>query len=245
MLKPLLSAAAVLLAPAPSPADQPPDLSHADPPRKEPAYATKQPLYGLAAFGPNAEKRAWLVLDQSRPGGPYDVLHIDRNADGDLTGPGERLTAEAAGDSHRFKVGDFTDPATGARHTDFGVRLWGDGPQVMLSLRWRGRFRMGGGYPEDPEPGYLRFAPRPADAPVVWVHGDGPFRFQPWSGRQLRIGGADDLKVFLGQPGRGRSSFCAASEHILPAGEVVRATLVYRDAMGKERRAACELSERC
>jgi hypothetical protein len=245
MLKLLLSAAAGLLALAPATADEPPDLSQVTPPRQEPAYTSKQPLYGVVAFGPKAEKRLWLVLDESKPGGGYDVLHIDRNADGDLTGPGERLVAAADGEGRRFKIGDFTDPATGARHTDFGVRLWGEGPQVMISLRWRGSFKLGGGYPEDPEPGYMRFAPRPADAPVVWLFGDGPFRFQRWTGGRLPVGGSEDLRLFLGQPGRGRSSFGATQEHILPPGETVRATLIYRDGMGREQRAVCELKERC
>src|SRR5689334_24995976 len=101
--------------------------------KKEPAYTAKQPLYGLAVFGPKAEKRVWLVLDKSKPDAPaYDVLHIDRNADGDLTGPGERIKAEGG----EFKVGEFTDPATHAKHSEFTVRLSGTEPTVMLSLRW-------------------------------------------------------------------------------------------------------------
>jgi hypothetical protein len=115
----------------------------------------------------------------------------------------------------------------------------------MLSLRWRDQFRFGGGYPEDPDDGYLRFAPKPADAPILWVHGDAPFRFQRWYGGKLPVGGDGDFKVFLGQPGLGRNSFCAAQEHFLPDGEWVRVTLIYRDGMSKEQRAVCELKERC
>jgi hypothetical protein len=211
--------------------------------RKEPAYACKAPLYGLAAFGPKAEKAIWLVLDKSKPeGARYDVLFIDLNGDGDLTGPGERLTAGPEGG---FRLPEFTDPATGVKHGEFTVRTVGDGPTVMLAVHWRGKFRFGGGYPEDPETGYMKFAPRPADAPVLWVHGDGPFRFQRWYGGKLPVGGSEDFKVFLGQPGRGPNSFCAAQEHILPAGEWVRATLLYKDGMGKEQRLVCELRERC
>jgi hypothetical protein len=91
----------------------------------------------------------------------------------------------------------------------------------------------------------MRVAARPADAPVVWLNGDAPFRFQRWYGGKLPVGGAEDFKVFLGQPGRGPSTFAAAQEHILPAKEFVRATLVYRDGMGKEQRLVCELKERC
>jgi hypothetical protein len=225
------------------PAAEVPDLTRVDRAiKKEPAYVAKNPLYGLALFGRKAEKRVWLVLDRSKPDAPtYDVLHIDRNADGDLTGPGERIKAAGG----LFKLGEFTDPATGAKHSEFTVRVSGTEPTVMLSLRWRGKVKFGGGYPEDPEAGYLRFAARPKDAPVVWVHGDAPFRFQRWYGGKLSIGGSDDFKVFLGQPGRGPSTFAAAQVHFLPAGEFVLATLVYRDAMGKEKRLVCELKERC
>lgn len=230
----------------PAPAADVPDLSKLNRSlKKEPAYLATQPLYGLAAFGPKAQARVWMVLDKTKPDATsYDVLHVDLDADGDLTGPGERLVK---GKDDRFQVGTFKDPATGAEHAAFSVRVTPEAEPktVMLSLRWRGQFKLGGGYPEDPEAGYMRFAPKPADAPVVWVHGDGPFRFQRWYGGKLTVGEADDFKVFLGQPGRGPSTFCATQEHILPKDGQVKATLVYRDGMGKEQRAVCELKERC
>ena len=76
-----------------SPAADVPDLAKLDRSlKKEPAYLAKPPLYGLAAFGPKAEARVWMVLDKSKPDADsYDVLHIDLDADGDLTGTGERL----------------------------------------------------------------------------------------------------------------------------------------------------------
>ena len=81
--------------------------------------------------------------------------------------------------------------------------------------------------------------------PILWVQGDAPFRFQRWFGRELHIGKSDDFKVFLGQPGRGRAAFFAAQQHFLPDKDWVRATLIYRDRQGKERRAVSELRERC
>jgi hypothetical protein len=212
-------------------------------PLKEPAYTCKRPLYGLAAFGPRAEKAVWMVLDKSKPEGSlYDVLFIDRQGDGDLTREGQRLTPGA--DKH-FRLPNFIDPATGVKHGDLAVRVEGDNPTVMLRLRWRNKFSFGGGYPEESEQGYLRFSERAAEAPVVWLCGDEPFRFQRWYGGKLPIGGKEDFKVFLGQPGRGPSTFCAAQEHILPAQEWVKATLLYRDRQGKEQRLVCELRERC
>jgi hypothetical protein len=228
-------------------ADPMPELAKLDRSlRKEPTYGAKQPLYGLAVFGPKAHKRVWLVLDKSAPDAKdYDVLHIDLNANGDLTEPGKRLM-RTDGDGE-FVAGDFTDPATGTKHTEFKVRVSeneGD-RSVMLSLRWGGEVKFGGGYPEDPETGYLKFATTREAAPVVWVNGDTPFRFQRWYGSKLTIGGKDDLKVFLGQPGRGPNTFFAAQVHFLPEDEWVRATLIYKDGMNKEQRVVSELKERC
>lgn len=223
-----------------------PDLTKTDRTiRKEPAYTAKQPLYGLSVYGPKADTRVWMVLDKSKPDADgYDVLHIDLNADGDLTGAGERIAAKEEG---VFQLKELKDPATGVKHPDFHVHLSKDkAPTVMLGMKWRGEFNFGGGYPEEPDGGgYMRFAAKPADAPVIWVNGDAPFRFQRWYGGKLRVGDADDFKVFLGQPGVGRSSFCAFKQHFLPEGEWVKATLIYRDGMGKEKRQVCELKERC
>src|SRR5690242_20240575 len=72
---------------------------------KEPAYACRHPLYGLLAFGPTAQARVWMVLDRSKPNaGPYDILYVDLDADGDLTGPGERLVGQVSGEEARFRL---------------------------------------------------------------------------------------------------------------------------------------------
>jgi hypothetical protein len=53
--------------------------------QKEPAYAD-QPRYCLLVFGPAAAHRVWLVQD----GG---TLYVDRNGNGGLTEPGEKVAA--------------------------------------------------------------------------------------------------------------------------------------------------------
>ena len=72
---------------------------------REPAYQSKTPRYGLLVFGPKAEARVWLVIDD-------DVIYIDRNANGDLTEPGECVRCckiEGIGPDARkwFDVGDI------------------------------------------------------------------------------------------------------------------------------------------
>lgn len=211
---------------------------------KQPTLAAEQPLYGLLVLGPKAEQRIWLILDKSKPGlDQPDVLYADLNGNGDLTETAERFSSSGDGS---FSLPDLKDPATGATHTEVKVRMSGRTPgSVMVSLKWRGNFRMGGGYPEDPEAGYLKFGTSPATAPILRADGDGPFRFQRWYSGKLAIGQADDFKVFIGHPGSGESSFWAFQQHVLPEKEGVQATLIYQDAQGKEQKAVYQLMDRC
>jgi hypothetical protein len=213
----------------------------------EPKYSADRPLFGLLVFGPAAQKRVWIVLDQSNPKSErYDLMYVDLNANGDLTEPAERFAGKLEGNDFRFRFPDLKDPVTGALHTHFTARVSSaPAPTIMLSLVWRDGLKMGGGYPQDPENGYLKFGDKPANAPVMWANGETPFRFQRWYGGKLAIGGDDDFKVFIGQPGGGENSFWAFQEHFLPESEAVQATLIYRDAADKEQRVICLLKERC
>jgi hypothetical protein len=58
---------------------------------REPVYKTKAPKYGLLVLGPEAKDRVWMVLDG-------DTLYVDRNGNGDLTEPGEKIAAEMRAD---------------------------------------------------------------------------------------------------------------------------------------------------
>src|SRR5690348_8117935 len=90
--------------------------------RNEPVYKAKQPLYGLYVFGPKARTHAWAVFDKSEPGADhYDVLYFDRNANGDLTAPEDRIEGRVNGNSVTFSIGSFTDPLTKQRHTDLSI----------------------------------------------------------------------------------------------------------------------------
>ncbi len=204
-----------------------------------------EPLFALAVLGAQQETRMWLVLDKSSPGATdYDVLFADLDGNGDLTAADERVTVRAA--EGRFTIPLLVDPNSGAEHTDFSLRLSGGlKPKHMLSLRWRGQHKLGGGYPVDPDDGYMRFADSPEAAPVVWFNGDGPMRFQPWYDTELAIGGETTVKVFLGQEGVGASTFCAFQEYVLADGELVNATLIYTDTQGKQREATSHLDLRC
>lgn len=74
---------------------------------KQPVYRTKDPRYGLLVFGPDAKDRVWLVLDG-------DTLYVDRNGDGNLTDPGEKVATQKKPNrdpeeyGYLFAVGDVT-----------------------------------------------------------------------------------------------------------------------------------------
>src|SRR5262249_12862253 len=92
--------------------------------RKEPAYQGEKPAYCLVVFGHRAATRLWLVRDGKN-------LYVDRNGNGDLTEPGEKIAARVKkvpietsfgtvhGEELSFEIGDVSEPGERARHRDF------------------------------------------------------------------------------------------------------------------------------
>ena len=153
--------------------------------KSEPGYRSA-PKYGLVVFGPKAGTRVWLVLDLGQPWEnepDKNVLYVDKNGDGDLTDPGERVACTlrkhetfvsfspkpAVSYSPEFDVGDIVDRDGKTRHTGLTVRV-GSYIQryrpVSLSVKTDGRNDQFAGGP------LLSFADRPEDAPVI--HFGGP-----------------------------------------------------------------------
>lgn len=212
---------------------------------KEPKYVAKRPLYGLYVFGPDAKTHVWAVFDKSKAElDHYDVLFFDRNADGDLTGPDERIAGTRTGGGATFPVGQFTDRISRQQHRVTVHRSEGPQGRVMIHVDWCGKVMVRGGYAPNPGP-YTQFAATPAEAPILWPAADGPFGFQFWTLDPLAIGRETDVRVFLGHPGHGRNTFCAVPDTFLPSTVPVLATLVYADKTGKEQRVRSELRERC
>jgi hypothetical protein len=82
---------------------------------REPAYAGKSPRYALLVLGPGAKDRVWLVKDG-------DVLYVDRNGNGDLTDPGEKITPRKGSSGehgHAFEIPDLT--LAGRKHLNLRV----------------------------------------------------------------------------------------------------------------------------
>ncbi|MGE3804572.1 MAG: hypothetical protein AB7K24_07855 [Gemmataceae bacterium] len=170
---------------------------------KEPGYQGK-PRYCLVVFGPEAEFRAWLVLDGN-------VLYVDRNGNGDLTEANERVAPYYNRNGHfGFRPGEL-GTADGPKYNLSQVRMEEDGCDMCVSLKSRNYAWAG-----FDGPGRLRFAASPQQAPIV--HFFGPLtlhRFEPQPGSvsphiqagPLVRGELNHLGFSLGTRGQGSGAF--------------------------------------
>lgn len=218
---------------------------------KLPEFVGPEQRYGLFLFGRNGEKKVWAVLDRSegRTSG-FDRLHLDVNANGDLTDEGELFEGQIASGSARttFKVGWFTDPGTAASHTDFEI-TWQPasknvGEWTRYRMKWRGdKITMG---PYGPyHSTYQGFAKTPKGAPVLVPGYDRPFEFEYWMCEKLKRGSATEFKVFVGNRGDRTGTFSCVDDKFLKKKDSPEATLLFEDVDGKKRRVHVKLTERC
>lgn len=231
--------------PTPAPAD-PSGLAKVDRSiGKEPKYTGGKPLYGLFVFGPARKARIWAVLDKTSPDAPaYNVLYFDRNANGNLTEPDERIAAKAVGAGiNQFTVGAFRDPASGATHADLSFTMYPDG-LLGFMVKWEKKLFLSGGHDTRPTPG-SQFSPTRQAAPVFWPGLEKPLRFGVIKGRDLTIGEGNAVYFVFGRPGLGRHTFTAIQFDLIPRGTRIPATLEYTDTAGKAKQLSVEVRRRC
>jgi hypothetical protein len=188
--------------------------------RKEPVYQSKDPQYCLLVFGPEAKVRVWLVLDG-------DALYVDRNGNGDLTEPGERIEPRSA-----LHNSPERPDAKVLRTFNLFRRIKDGQPEgepilsCVPDLIWLHVFQL---IPADDrndaraeldrkKPFYLgvarafrlgqysslAFAGRPDDAPILHIDGPRQLALHPHS-QPLRRGETSWLAVELRTPGLGAS----------------------------------------
>jgi hypothetical protein len=185
---------------------------------KEPVYQTKTPRYCLLVFGAEATMRVWLVLDGN-------VLYVDRNGDGDLTGAAKRVELNptrrvfevgavslADGKVHysislvrvkeKGRVEIYMDRKVAFLHRKDGERntLMEMAGLTGISFRsWMNR--------DNIEEYDFRFADRPQEAPIV--HMDGPLTLKPMDKKQEFVRGETPCRfpVMVGTPGLGKGTF--------------------------------------
>jgi hypothetical protein len=187
---------------------------------EEPVYQTKTPRYCLLVFGEKAQQRVWLVEDGN-------ALFFDRNGNGDLTEPGERVVSISAS-GRVFRPGHLDQHPGLPRYTNFWINCDDKGYEIVLcvgaSLRNGRRLFVG----FDP-PGQFRFTDRAAEAPIV--HFDGPLELRLMAPpTALTAGQETKLEVVLGTPGLGAGTF---AKHGLQKLIPVRAEFDFAGAAGE------------
>jgi len=192
------------------------------------------PLFALFLFGPDGKTRVWAVLDSSKEAvkfGTKDILYLDRNADGDLTGKDERIGPNPK--CGMFDVGDFREPGTDVVHTAFVITCSAKG--LWFQMQWAG---------ETPITGSCALAPSAKEAPIFVPGTERPFDFA-WAGGALKRGRENDVRVRIGSRGDRDAAFSwVEDEKFLPEGEKVLVQLVCKDAAGVERKLTADLKER-
>jgi hypothetical protein len=159
------------------------------PPAKKPRYAN-EPRYALLVFGPKREQRVWMVLDGT-------TLYVDRNGNGDLTEPDERLEPNnpkdcsnkfgGSGSHTHMDIFEFTVATAGGGNTKLRLQHWIRAKNFQPSTEFEKKI-----FAERAAMGYenstlwrldglgrgqtpLLFMPKPADAQVCAL--DGPLTF--------------------------------------------------------------------
>jgi hypothetical protein len=179
------------------------DLSRLrDRPIKEPTYGSNVQKYCLLVFGPRAEKPIWIVVDGT-------TLFVDANGNGDLTEPLEAV----AGDGRWYMVPHVV--LLEKLVVSIGVNLNLENDVVWISGKDRPHDRSMIRQAAVDTRGRLRFAPRRADAPVIWF--DGPLQMslrvvetlhrnetRPW------------FSAMIGTPGVGPGTFAAINHFLVP-----------------------------
>jgi hypothetical protein len=191
---------------------------------KEPHYQGK-PKYGLLVFGPQAKTRIWLVQDG-------DTLYVDRNGNGDLTEPGEKIQARKGDEDQAregvfvFEAGDIPD----GKQTHKGLTLsvskldhladLDSRVKTFLTRNPRARgYRLGidvamPGWKGAGLGGRVQHIVASTDVNGILqfserpdeapiIHFGGPWQITLYSPHQLTIGREEDMVLSVGTPGLG------------------------------------------
>jgi len=215
---------------------------------KEPKYVAN-PLYGLIVFDTECKSKAWVVLDKSSPKEPdHDILYLDRNGNGDLTEPGERLAGTRNGGKMVVhKAGSIKLSDSGVEHTDFRlfVPIVQVGVTPLFSIKLGGKEEMWGGISRPGE--QAGFGSSPEKAPVFVASLQISLTFQLFrSNSEFSPGGNERIAVVVGIPGSGPGTFTAVHEdYLVPGKDLLFGTWIGKDSEGREIRERFQIRKHC
>ena len=215
-----------------------------------------EPRYAFMVLGPTAKAVVACALDKtSKDGKHWDVLYFDRDGDRDLTDADERFTGKyneagaAAGLAVALKVGEYAVPGTSLVHKNLRVAtVPNHGEGIWFSMDWNGKTFVCGGFDRMGQNG-TRWGTDPKTAPVLVPTITGPFAFaffSPTGDVTLSRTEGGHVSLMVGHPGSGPDTLCPVSEDLLDlTKERIVATLIGKDASGKELRVRSVIAEHC
>jgi hypothetical protein len=231
----------MMLAPMAVPAQTPvtapapgPDLSRI--PRtlaKEPAYGAA-PRYCLLVLGPEAKSRVWLVLDGNQ------TLYVDRNRNGNLTDPGEKVTSPEG----LFRIGELVEADGKTRYTQVTVgldRQYPVGEDKVLVKPFEVQAMVRGQFESYAEP---IFSQKAEQAPIV--HFGGPISMRVFDPRLVLKGQRVAFRCLLRTPGLGEQAETTIFHDRLPENVFPNLSIEFPTATGAPpSRQATVLKTRC
>ena len=241
-----LLAAGMLLLGLQEPASKPAAFDYSRVDRKiagQPKYAA-WPRYALLLLGSEKQTRIWMALDKSKAAGAaYDVLYIDRDADGILGEAGERVTGVADDEGGvDFSVGKLELPASKLVLEDFEISH--RPPETIFMFKLNDKVKIYGVY--GPAGVFFQFGDSPEKAPVLHVDPWGTWTFFLAGPDEMKIGQEENVMFYAGHRGSGPATFMALDEHFLDLDkDRIFVTLIAKDAQGKELRERAQLKEHC
>lgn len=214
----------------------------------EPAYVAA-PRYALLLLGGEGKTRVWIALDKSKAELPYyDVVYLDRDADGRLGEEGEKRVGTRNENNYvisTFEKLEFAD--AGLKLEDFQVYSQfarRKNPTVWIKGRVNGKVTLYGGYGSGG--GITEGAGTPEKAPVLRLDPFGTLEFHHAHPGELKRGEPYEVMLYVGTRGSGPATFLAVDEHFLdPGKDRIFATLIARDSRGEEIRERVQLKEHC
>lgn len=221
---------------------------------KQPAYAGT-PAYLLLVLGPTMARRAWIVID-----GPN--AYVDRNGNGDLTEPGEKVTLPGGPEvdetddvkitTLQFDLGDLAavdgqTPYTGLTLTRYVVQPK-PGSSVKASDTTTFNMLVRETHSQGAKP---TLGARPDAAPVVHIDGALQANVAPACNGDLPVltqgTEGDELTIQIGTPGLGAGSWSFIGYEQVPedAHPVLDVTFPPAVAGGAPVQMKFTLDERC
>jgi hypothetical protein len=214
------------------------------------------PRWAFFVLGPTDKAVVACALDKSsKDGKHWDVLYFDRDGDRDLTDADERFTGKyneagaAAGLALAIKVGDYAVPGTPLVHKNLRfstVPKTGEG--IWFSMDWNGKVFVCGGFDRMGQ-NCTQWGTEAKTAPVLVPTVTGPFAFaffSPGGDVEIMRGHEEHVSLMVGHPGSGPDTLCPVSEELLDLGrERIVATVIGKDANGKELQVASPIQEHC